>query len=128
MGKAESYRDLVIWQMGMETARRVHSLTRSFPREEVYGLTSQMRRAAVSIPSNIAEGFSRHSRREMSRFVAIAHGSVSELETQVTLARDFGYMDCAAHDEIMEHLDHLGRKITLFMRHIGGRQQSQRQV
>ncbi len=114
MGKVENYRDLEVWQMGMEVAREIHRATASFPKSETYGLTSQMRRAAVSVPSNIAEGFARRSKRELARFLSIAHGSIAELETQITLALDFEYLPVETEKRLLELLDHLGRKITLF--------------
>jgi four helix bundle protein len=87
------YQDLKVWQMGVEIALSVYQLTRAFPQSEVYGLSSQMRRAAVSIPSNIAEGHSRGQTKDLIRFLAIAKGSVSELETQLLIAEKLGYAD-----------------------------------
>ena len=86
------FRDLDVWQVGMELVRHVYGLTARFPREERYGLAAQMQRAAVSIPSNIAEGNARHSRREYARFVSIASGSIAELQTQLLLARDLNLL------------------------------------
>jgi four helix bundle protein len=87
-----SYRDLKVWQLGMEVAEQVYRLTAEFPKSEIYGLSSQMRRAAVSIPSNIAEGQGRDSTKEFLHFLAIAFGSLCELETQLLLARRFSYL------------------------------------
>ena len=88
---AQSYRDLIVWQRGMELTAAVYHLTRDFPKEELYGLTSQIRRAAVSIPSNIAEGQGRGSAGEFRQFLAIARGSNCEVETQLELARMLGF-------------------------------------
>lgn len=77
----------------MELVREIYTVTRSFPREELFGLTSQMRRSAVSIPSNIAEGKGRYSQKELLQFLYKARGSLMELETQVYIARDLGYLD-----------------------------------
>lgn len=88
----KSYRDLVVWQKSFELAREVYILTDKFPKSEIYGLTSQMRRAAISIPSNIAEGFCRGSRREFAHFVSIAFGSGAELENQFLLAESLCFM------------------------------------
>lgn len=85
------YSDLVAWQKAMDLVEEVYKITRGFPKEELYGLTSQLRRAAVSIPSNIAEGQSRGS-RDFMRFLSIAHGSLSESETQLLLALRLGYL------------------------------------
>ena len=82
-----SFKDLVVWQRSIELVLEVYSLTSQFPREEIYGLTSQMRRAAVSIPSNIAEGKLRGSRKELKQFLLIAFSSGGELETQVEISR-----------------------------------------
>ncbi len=85
------HHDLECWQTAMTLAKAVYALTASFPAHEVYGLTSQIRRSAVSVPSNIAEGSARLSEREFLHFLGIARGSLSELETQLLLARDIGY-------------------------------------
>jgi four helix bundle protein len=84
---AQSFRDLVVWQRAMQLTVAVHRLTRDFPKEELYGLTSQIRRAAVSIPSNIAEGQGRASSGEFRQFLAVARGSNCEVQTQLDLAR-----------------------------------------
>lgn len=88
----KSYKDLTVYQKGYELTLQVYRLTQEFPKEEMYGLTSQMRRAAVSIPSNIAEGYRRGSRKEYIQFLRIAFGSCSELETQVSLAYDLKFL------------------------------------
>ncbi len=91
--KINSYKELIVWQKSMDLSRKIYILTKSFPKEELYGITSQIRRSSVSIPSNIAEGYARKSRKEYIQFYSIAYGSVSELETQLILARDFGYIE-----------------------------------
>ena len=95
-----SHEDLQVWQEGMALAKDVYAATASFPKEEMYGLTSQMRRAAVSVPSNIAEGAARCSKKEFLQFLNIARGSLMELETQIFLARDLGFT--ASHDRMLE--------------------------
>jgi len=87
----QNYRELIVWQKGMEVVAEVYRLTRAFPREELYGLTQQLRRAAVSIPSNIAEGQARDSTAEFRRFLSIAQGSRAEVETQILIAIRLGY-------------------------------------
>ncbi|MFZ0960671.1 MAG: four helix bundle protein [Terriglobia bacterium] len=89
--KARSFKDLLVWQKGMVLARVVYGVTQHFPDHEKFGLVSQMRRAAVSIPSNIAEGQARHTTKEFIQFISHAEGSVAELETQLMLAADLGY-------------------------------------
>lgn len=88
---ANSYRDLIAWQRSVELSVDVYRFTADFPREEIYGLTSQMRRAAVSIASNIAEGYGRNSKSEYRHFLGIARGSVLELLTQLTIAKKLGF-------------------------------------
>jgi four helix bundle protein len=89
--KARSYKDLLVWQKGMALAKGIYGITQAFPDEEKFGLVSQMRRAAVSIPSNIAEGQARHTTKEFIQFISHAEGSVAELETQLMLSVDLGY-------------------------------------
>lgn len=96
----QSYKDLIVWQKSAKLAKLVYVLTQKFPKEEVFGLTSQMRRCAVSIPSNIAEGRSRDSRKDFAHFLKISHGSASELETQLFLAKDLSFGNKADYDEI----------------------------
>ncbi|MEX2523996.1 MAG: four helix bundle protein [Gammaproteobacteria bacterium] len=106
-----SFRDLTVWQSGKELALQVYKITSSFPREEIYGVTSQMRRAAVSVPANIAEGFNRRHNREFKRFLSIALGSIAELETLVELVFEFNYVDEDQSDKLFELLDHEGRML-----------------
>jgi four helix bundle protein len=97
------HHDLQVWQEAMTLVREIYSATANFPRDEIYGLTSQIRRAAVSIPSNIAEGAARTGVREFMQFLSIARGSLSELETQVLLAADFGYVE--DRQGVLERID-----------------------
>jgi four helix bundle protein len=100
MSKICSFKDLDAYQKGYSLALRVFELTREYPKEELYGIVAQMRRAAVSVPSNIAEGYRRNSRKEYVQFLSIAHGSCAELETQLSLSFDLGFMDKAAFERI----------------------------
>lgn len=93
------YKDLIIWQKSRLLVRTVYILTRKLPKEELFGLTNQVRRAVVSIPSNIAEGFNRGSDKEFIHFLRIAKGSAVEVETQLILCVDLGYLDS---DDIVE--------------------------
>jgi len=86
-----NYRDLIVWQKSIEMVRKVYLLTRSFPREETYGLTQQIRRAAVSVPANIAEGHSRNGRKEFILFLGIAKGSLSEVQTHLVISEKLGF-------------------------------------
>lgn len=85
--KISSYRDLVVWQKALDLSVEIYNLTESFPKEEIYGLTSQIRKASVSIPSNIAEGRYRGSKKDFSQFLRIAYASGAELETQLEIAK-----------------------------------------
>jgi len=89
--RLQSYKDLIVWQKGIALVKEVYALTRGFPAEEKFGLVSQMRRAAVSVPSNIAEGQARHTTKEFVQFLSHAEGSVAELETQLILGTELGY-------------------------------------
>lgn len=110
---AKSYRDLVVWQMSMDVAENIYQLTRSFPKEEMFGLVSQMRRAAVSIPSNIAEGEGRKSRNEFHHFLGIALGSKSELETQMELCERIGYLQPSETEGLKDSLARVGRMLSM---------------
>ncbi len=90
-GAIKSYRDLLIWQKGMALAKQVYAMTHTFPSDERFGLTAQMRRAVVSVPSNIAEGQARQGRKEFIQFLSHAEGSLAELDTQLALAVQLGY-------------------------------------
>jgi four helix bundle protein len=83
----KSYKDLTVWQKSLELVKDIYELTKYFPRQEIYGITNQIRRAAISIPSNIAEGHSRKYRQEYVKFIRIAFGSAAELETQLEIAK-----------------------------------------
>ena len=106
-----SYRELKVWQMGIQLARSTYTLTQKFPKDELYGLTSQMRRAAVSIPANIAEGHARDSTKEFLHHISIALGSLAELETLYVLAESFGYSDTAAVAALLQNTDEEGKML-----------------
>ena len=107
--KIRNFKDLEIWQRGLDLATSVYSVTKAFPKEEVYGLTSQMRRAAVSVPSNIAEGFNRRSNRDYGLFLYIALGSLGELETQTRIARNLEFMASSAAEALIKEIDEIQR-------------------
>ena len=102
---AQSFRDLQIWQKAMQLTVAIYRLTSKFPKEEQYGLTAQIRRAAVSVPSNIAEGHGRLSNREFWQFLSVARGSICELQTQLAIAKSLGFGDPKSIDEA-ERLSH----------------------
>lgn len=96
-----SYQDLIVWQKAMDLCEGIYERTRNFPKEEIYGLTSQIRRAAVSVPSNIAEGHARGSGTDYRRFLFIAHGSLAETETQLILSQRLGYLKTDEADPLL---------------------------
>lgn len=95
-----NYKDIKVWQDSMKLAKNIYIITKSFPKDEIYGITSQIRRAAVSIPSNIAEGSAKQSDKEMIQFLYISLGSLPELETQLILSKEIGYFDEDKSNEI----------------------------
>ena len=111
MGGIKNFRDLTIWQLGKELTLGIYQTTKTFPREELFGIISQMRRAAISIPSNIAEGFNRFHNKEYKRFLYIALGSCAELETQIEIGCSLGYLDKNTAEGLLEKLDHESRMI-----------------
>src|SRR6185312_14071270 len=104
---ANSYRELKVWQKSIDLAEQVYRLTERFPSAEMYGLAKQMRRASVSIASNIAEGWGRRSRREYSQFVAIARGSNDELQTQLVIAERLGFAKPANIHQVLNLSDEI---------------------
>jgi len=117
--KAEGYRDLIVWQKGIEVAELTYQLTRTFPTDEKFGLISQMRRAAVSISSNIAEGQARHTTGEFIQFISHAEGSVAELSTQFHLAAELGFMDRESVAQPLALLEELRRMLNGLRRKLG---------
>ena len=109
--KIKSFRDLNIWKDAIKLVKLIYETTKTFPGSEVYGLTSQIRRAAVSVPSNIAEGHIRNHTAEFKQFLFIALGSLAELETQVIIAGELCYMDEESKENIIERITVIGRQI-----------------
>jgi four helix bundle protein len=110
------HKKLDVWQTAMSVAKQVYKLTSDFPSDEKFGLVSQMRRAAVSIPSNIAEGAARQGKREFRNFLSMAQGSVSELDTQLELASALGYVSKETIDEISSELIRVDKMLTTLIR------------
>ena len=108
----DSYKDLVLWRKSVDLAAAIHNVTRGLPRSEMFGLVSQMRRASVSIPSNVAEGSARRTTREFIAFLHISRGSLSELETQLTIARQVGYLEDQVTAGVDALIDEVGRLIN----------------
>ena len=112
--KIKTYRDrdLDIQSTGIEVVKDIYRLTEKLPRQEMYGLVSQMRRAAVSIPSNVAEGFRRYHNKEYKQFLYTSLGSCAELETQITIAMELKYIQEDTEIKLLEKLDHICRMIS----------------
>ena len=107
----KDFRDLDVWKLGKAIVLDIYRVTGNFSKNEQFGLTSQMRRAAISVPSNIAEGYNRMHRKEYQRFLSFALGSCGELETQVEISYDLQYLDKDEKDRMLENLSHEARMI-----------------
>jgi four helix bundle protein len=120
-----SFRDLVVWQKAIQLSIVVYRLTQGFPREELYGLSSQMRRAAVSMPSNIAEGHGRLGTGEYRQFLGVARGSNYELQTQIEIARGLGYGNTDQLDELEGLSFEVGKMISGLLSALKGKHRAQ---
>ena len=120
--ETQSYKDLVVWQKGIALAKLIYQVTASFPAEEKFGLISQMRRAAVSIPSNIAEGQARHGTGEFIQFISHAEGSAAELDTQLILAVELGFARKEGVIQAYECVDEIRRMLNALRRKLAARQ------
>ncbi|MFH1482094.1 MAG: four helix bundle protein [Patescibacteria group bacterium] len=105
--KIKNFRDLEVWKLGTETVIKTYKVTSSFPKEELFGLVSQMRKCAVSIPSNVAEGYNRFHNKEYKQFLYVALGSCAELETQVEISSNLKFIEERNKYELLEILNHL---------------------
>src|SRR5437016_3810882 len=112
----KSYRDLLVWQKALDLTILIYRFSESFPRIEVYGLTSQLRRAGVSVPSNIAQGYGRGSRKEYLQFLSIAQGSLKELETQTIVAQRLNYATVAQTDRVLSESEVVGKMLGSLIR------------
>ena len=113
---AEGFRDLIVWQRAVQMTVAVYKLTSQFPREELYGLTSQMRRAGVSVASNIAEGWGRQSDGEYKHFLGMARGSNLELQTQLIIAAELGFGDGAVRNSVEGFSNEVSKMLVALMR------------
>jgi len=110
--EVKSYQDLIVWQKAMDLVEMVYQATKGFPKGELYGLTNQVRRAAVSIPSNIAEGHARKSTAEFRNFLSIAQGSKAEVETQILIAQRLRYLSQQQAQEILSLLKEISKMLA----------------
>jgi four helix bundle protein len=107
-----SYKDLLVWQKAMNLVTNVYNLIKTFPKEEIYGLSGQLRRAIVSVPSNIAEGQGRDSVKEFIHYLSISYGSLMEVETQLQIAANLGYLKQVEVDKLLEQTAEVGRLLN----------------
>ena len=112
MRGSRSYRDLIVWRKSVELVSNIYAATRSFPKEEMYGITSQIRRAGVSVPANIAEGQGRNSPGEFRQFLGIAQGSLAELETLLIISGNLQYFTPAGTDKLLEKCGEISRLLA----------------
>lgn len=118
----KSYQELQVWQKAMALVEAVYRATRMFPRNEQFGLTSQVRRAAISVPSNIAEGQGRSTSQAFLNHLSIAYGSLQEMETQLMLAHRLGYLDQLIQDQLLENTSEIARMLNGLQRSLTARQ------
>lgn len=115
----KTHKDLEVWKLSVEFVTEVYSITGKFPKEELFGIVSQIRRAAVSVPSNIAEGFGRNTTGELNQFLGIARGSLAELETLIEISFNLKYIDCDTKERILVTISKLFRMISGLKKSLG---------
>ena len=115
------HKKLEAWKQSMDLVIEIYRTTENFPSQEIYGLTNQIRRAAVSIPSNIAEGAARQTKKEFSNYLHMAQGSLSELDTQVELARRLGYLDAKSWSTLDTRMEQIDKMISGLIRHLSNK-------
>lgn len=112
MERIKNFKELLIWQKGIVLVEEIYNVTNNYPKNEAYGLVSQIRRSAVSIPSNIAEGFKRRHSKEFKQFINIALGSAAELETQIIISKQLGFIKEEQYDPILENIITLSKMMN----------------
>ena len=125
-GVVVTHKDLDVWKIGIELIKQVYEITNLFPNEETYGLISQMRRSAISIPSNISEGAARNSKKEFIQFLYISLGSLAELETQMVISTELGYIP--QNSQIFSQIELLRRKLLNFIKYLKNKQKIKREA
>ncbi len=115
MGVINSYKDLLIWQKGIEIVKEIYLLCKDLPNDEIYGLQSQMKRASISIPSNIAEGYGRNSTNSYIQFIKIARGSLLELETQIIITKELNLISDNQYDKIINLITEESKMLNAFI-------------
>jgi len=110
--KIESYKDLIVWQKGIELVNELYAITKKFPKEEIFGLTNQIRRAAVSVAANIAEGWGRNSTKNYIQFLRISRGSLYEIETMLVIANNQNYINEQIKSSLSQNINELGKMLN----------------
>jgi four helix bundle protein len=119
MSGVKSYKELLIWQKGIQIVLKVYKLTNSFPKDEIYALTSQLKRASISIPSNIAEGFGRQTDKSFNHFLNISRGSLNEIETQLIIAKELGFIqDENLYNDLLFLIEEESKMINAFTKNL----------
>jgi four helix bundle protein len=116
--KIESYKDLIVWQKGIELVDELYTITKKFPKEEMFGLTNQIRRASVSIPANIAEGWGRNSSKNYIQFLRISRGSLFEIETMLVIANNQNFITEQMKSSISMKIDELGKMLNKLIKNL----------
>jgi four helix bundle protein len=116
----ESYKDMIVWQQAMDLVVAVYATTKQWPKEELFGLTSQARRSATSVPANIAEGFARENRGSYQQFLRIAQGSLKELETHLLIAQRIGVAEHDSVGPVLDRAESVGKLLRLLIRKLSG--------
>ena len=124
----ETHKDLRVWHQSIELVTAIYLITKTFPREELFGLVSQLRRAAVAVPSNIAEGYARGTDREKLHFLRISSGSMSEVETQLIMSSNLGYIGKETYDELSEQITSVWKQLNALISSIKKRLSPQDQL
>lgn len=119
MGGVKSYKELLIWKKGIKIVVLIYKLTKDFPKEEIYALTSQLKRASVSVPSNIAEGFGRQTDKSFNHFLNISRGSLNEIETQLIISKELDFvLDDNLFNEILFLIEEESKMINAFSKNL----------
>ncbi|MEW6171956.1 MAG: four helix bundle protein [Bacillota bacterium] len=121
MSSVKSYRDLIAWQKSIALVQKIYQFTQRFPKEEIYGLSSQIRRAAVSVPANIAEGQARSSRGEFKQFLGMAKGSLAELETLLILSEKLTFLERTNAEELLNNCEEINKLLNGLLKSLSTR-------
>ncbi len=120
--KIRSFKDLKVWQKGVDLVEMIYKATKMFPKEEMYGLSAQLRRAAVSIPSNIAEGFGRYHNKEYKQFLHVALGSCAEITTQIIIAERLQFVKNSVSERVLSQADEISKMLMSLIKKVRARQ------